>query len=217
MWATDADSRMSASYRSLARPGPRGPHRAHRYGGLRFDLHTVGDERSSRLMRLGVARHTARRQDVGQLVVVVLRGQLGQRLAEVPQEAVRGLGALHDAAGQGGQPGLHVVAAALGELGDHVVRPVRDAGFPAVGDHVLQAPFAHQAASRVLVLIQIIVEVGLHVSFVELVHFETGGLGRRGTVLVAGQRVADAQHHPVPGRRRPVERAVWAHFRRSGR
>ena len=193
----------------------RGPHRAHGDGGLGLDLHAVGDERAARFVRLGVARHAARRQEVGQLVVVILRGHLGQRLAEVPQEAVGGLGALHDAAGERGQPGLHVVAAPLRELGDHVVGPVRHAGFPAVRDDVLQAALAHQAAGRVLVLVEVVVEVRLHVALVELVHFEAGGFGRRGAVLRAGQRVADAKHHPVPGRRRPVERAVGAHLRRQ--
>ena len=100
---------------------------------------------------------------VGDLVVVVLGGQVADGLAEVPQEAVARLGALHDAAGEDRQPGPQVVAAALGELRDHLVGPVLDAGFPAVGDHVLQAALAHQRAHGVLVLVQIVVEVGLHV------------------------------------------------------
>src|ERR1035437_414312 len=65
---------------------------------------------------------------------------------------------LVQAAGEDRQPGMRIVAAALGELGDHVVGPVLNAGLPTIGDHILEAPLAHQAADRVLVLVPIGIE-----------------------------------------------------------
>ena len=67
------------------------------------------------------------------------------------------------------------------------------------------------AADGVLVLSEVVVEIGLHVAAVELVHLEAGGFGRGRGVARAGERIAHAQHHPASGRRRPVERAVGLH------
>ena len=108
---------------------------------------------------------------------------------------------------------MHVVAAAAGELGEHLVRPIGRPGLPAVGDDVLEAAPAHEAAGGVLVLVEIVVEVGLDVGPVELVDLEPGGLGRGRGVAGPGERVAEAEDGPAAGGRGPVEPAVGAHLR----
>ena len=63
-----------------------------------------------RLVRLAVVAHAALLQDGRDLVVVVLREHVRERPAEVPQEAIAGRSALHDASGERGQPRARVVA-----------------------------------------------------------------------------------------------------------
>ena len=57
--------------------GPLEPHGAHRDVGQALDLHAVADEGAAGFVRFRVAAHAARAEDVGQLVVVVLDGQVG--------------------------------------------------------------------------------------------------------------------------------------------
>src|ERR1022692_2542705 len=91
------------------------------------------------------------------------------RLAEVPQDAVARFGAFHDVAGEDRQPGMEIVAAPSGELGEHVIGPVLHPGLPTVGDDEAQAALAHQVADGVLILAQIVVEIRFDIAFVEFV------------------------------------------------
>ena len=63
---------------------------------------------------------------------VILNNQVGNGLTQIPQEAFRHLGALHDAPGECGQKFPEVVAAPGLKLLAHLRRPVLRADFPTV-------------------------------------------------------------------------------------
>ena len=115
--------------------------------------------------------------------------------------------------GERRQPRMRIVAAPPRELVDHPVGPVLCAGFPAVADQEAQPARTHQWSDGALVVVQVRIHVGLHVLGVQLVHLEPRALRRRGVVRDAQQRIAHAEHDPLAGRRRPVERAVGLHLR----
>ena len=140
-------------------------------------------------------------QGVFKLAVVFVGDEIGDGLAEVPQEAVAGFGALDHAAGKHGHPGCGIVAAQLFELRDHVVSPVLRSGFPTVVDYEANASLAHQfGADGFLVAVEVRLEVLLHKAAIEFVDLKARSFGGGGVVGDAEQRVAEAQHDPVARR-----------------
>ena len=133
----------------LVDAGRLGPHGAHGHFVELLDFHAVGDKGAAALVGFAVVAHAALMQRGFQLAVVFVGDQVGDGLAEVPEEAVAGFGAFHHVSGEDGHPGQRIVAAALFELGDHVVGPVLRAGLPTVGDDVRMPRLPIQSAPTV--------------------------------------------------------------------
>ena len=75
-------------------------------------LHAIGDEGAAALVRLAVVADAALLERGLHLAVVLVRHQVGDRLAQIPQETVAGLGALdHRPARTGSQGRDHSRAA----------------------------------------------------------------------------------------------------------
>ena len=98
---------------------PRGRHR-HVVAALHF--HAVADEGAAFFVRFTVVTHAALFENFGDQVVVIFGEKIGERAAKIPKEAIAGFGAVDDAAGENGNPRLHVVAAALLEFGEKSCR-----------------------------------------------------------------------------------------------
>src|ERR1700737_5186376 len=97
---------------------------------------------------------------------MILSEQFGNGPAEVPQEAVAVRGTPHHAPRQHWHPRLRIVATTPGELRNHIVGPVLSPRLPAIVDHIPQTALAHHSTGRVLVLVEILIEVALHVTAV---------------------------------------------------
>ena len=144
---------------------------------------------------------------------MLIVGKVGDRLAKVPEKSVTGLSAVHDLPGQNRHPGDRIISATLSELGDHIVGPILRAGFPAVVDHIAHAPLTYERGTDgLLIAIEVSLEILLHKSAVELIDLKTRGLSRGWMVGDSEQRVAEAQHYPLAGRRSPVERTIRVHL-----
>ncbi len=130
-------------------------------------------------------------QQVSHYAIVIIGPHVGERPAEIPQEAVADLGALDDTAGQDRQIRRRVVPATLAKLVDHLLRPVLAPRLPTIHHHVLQA-LAEQRPQRFGQRIEVTVIVGFHVFGAKLVGLVARSRGRRRAVLGARQRVAHA-------------------------
>ena len=78
-------------------------------------------------------------KDVFELAIVLVCDEVGDGLAEIPEEAIAGFRTPDDVAGKHRKPGSWIVTAQLFELGNHVVGPVQRASLPAVVDYVVNA------------------------------------------------------------------------------
>ncbi|EEF23102.1 conserved hypothetical protein, partial [Ricinus communis] len=134
---------------------------------------------------------------------MTVRDQVGDGTAEVPQEAVAGLGAIDHAPAQHRQPRQGIIAAALAEFGQHVGGPVLLVGFPAVQHQVAQALGAGHLA-------EIRFEVRGDGGAIQLVHFQADALLGGRIVGLAGERVAQAQYGPAACRNVPIKAAIGA-------
>ena len=81
------------------------PHRAHRDFGQLLHFHAVGDEGASALVRFPIVPHAPLFQRGLHLSVVLVGDQVGDGLAEIPQELVAGFGALDHSPGENRHPG----------------------------------------------------------------------------------------------------------------
>src|SRR5260370_1230004 len=79
-------------------------------------------------------------------------------------------------------PRTRIIAAALGELGDHVVGPIRCACLPTVTDHVLHPALAHQWAHRAFVVVEVGIHVFLDILTAQFVHLKSRALRGCGMV-----------------------------------
>ena len=186
-------------------PGERRPELAHRNVHLALAQQPVPGGRQAGAHGLRVEADALLAQVLGGRRVVVLRQEVRDGAAEVPQEAVAHVRALHHATGQHRQVRRRVVAAPRAELLDHVVGPVLVPGLPAVHQEVAEALAevrTHGAGDHV----DVVLDVGVHVLAAELVDLVAGRLRRGGMVLLAGERVAHAQDDPLAGGHVPVER-----------
>ena len=150
---------------------------------------------------------------LGELPGVVLREEVGDGPAQIPEEALGDLGAVHDAAREDGQEALDVIAAAPLELLVEALRPVLAAHFVAVDQHVVESgldlagqepEFGQHGAHHA-------VPMGLRGLLAELVAFEAGARGRGGMVLAAVGGVAHAEDRPVARRHVPGQLPVGGH------
>src|SRR5437016_11441516 len=125
---------------------------------------------------------------------MVIRTEYGRGLREFSYDATACGGSDYYAPGEHRQVGPRIVAAALVELREDVVGPVRDACLVAVGEHVLQALLADQLrAQGLFILGKESVEVGLDVALVEFVNFQSRALPCGRVVGATRQRIAEAQ------------------------
>ena len=160
--------------------------------------------------------HSAFVQNGFKLAIVFRGNQIGNSLAEIPQEAITGFGAFYNMSGKYRQPWRGIIAPQLFELLQHLVGPVLRAGFPAVVDDELDALLAHLiGANCFFIAVQILLEIATHIAPIQLVDFQTRCfLGCR-MIRNAEQRISHPQNDPVTCRRRPVQRSVSAHFTRQ--
>jgi hypothetical protein len=139
-------------------------------------------------------------QVLGNFAVVIFREKLADGAPIVPQEAVGVFAVLlMTTPVSAGSHGTRIVAAPLLEFFEDVIGPVLRSYFDAVGQQPRDSVLAHHfRANRVGIHLEIAVDIVLHILAVQLVDFEAGRFRRSRAVLVAGQRVTDAQNHPVP-------------------
>ena len=83
---------------------PLRPHRGHGHVGVPLHLHPVADCGTARLVRLSIHTHAASVERLRNLATVVLRQEIGDRLAEVPQKPIAALGTVDDPPGKYGHP-----------------------------------------------------------------------------------------------------------------
>ena len=134
------------------------PEFAHRNFDFAFVQQRVFDHFHRHAGRFGVDADAVLVQQFGHRAVMIFREHVGQRAAEIPQETIADFGAVDHAAGERRQVRRRIVTAARLKLGDHVVRPVLHARFPAIHRHVAQA-FADQRAQRFRNRIDVPVEI----------------------------------------------------------
>ncbi len=138
---------------------------------------------------------------------VILDDELGDRPAQVPQEALGDLQAPDDPPREDRQIGVEVVAAALGEFGRHRRGPVLRAVLPAV-DVRRDEDLAGRRARVGDELLHHAAVVGLDPRSGELVALEAAAAFRRRGVLDARRGVAETHDGPLSGRNVPGQAAV---------
>ena len=132
------------------------PHGAHGHFVELLHFHAIGHKGAPALVRFAVMAHAPLMQRCLQLAVMLVRDQIANGLAEVPQEPVAGFGAFHYLPGENRHPGQRIVATQLLELRDHVVGPVLRTRLPTIVNHVADAALAHVIrADRLLVAVQV--------------------------------------------------------------
>ena len=158
-----------------------GPHCAHGNLVELLHLHAIGDKCPPVLVRLPIVAHPALFQRGFQLAIMLVCDQVGNGLAKIPQEPVARFGAIDHMPRQNRHPGQRIIAAQLLELRDHVIGPILRTGLPAIVDDVADASFSHEVrANRLLVTVEVVIEILLHKPAIQLIHFEAGSFrGRR--------------------------------------
>ena len=188
--------------------GARNPEGAHRHGGRHLEVHAVAHIDAAVLVGFRIAAlHAVLLGD--QVDAVVIGGEhLADGLAPVEQELLALFGAFHNLPRQDRQPRDEVVAAGGLEGRGQRLGPGHLLRLVTVSEDVLDAVLAHQAAGRLLVHVHVGAEIVHPGLFIQLVHFQAGGLRRRRMVLLAGKGSAEAIDAPVPGGNLPGHDAV---------
>src|SRR5262249_20081246 len=148
--------------------------------------------------------------ELGKVAIVVVGEQVCDRPAEVPQESLAHLPAVDNVARDDGQERQGIVAAPPPELLAELRCPVLRADLVAVDEGVVErAPGqrAYGAQDRR----HLAGPVGVERLAAELVALQAASFGRRGVVLLARRRIADAQNGPYAFGRVPRQAARRVH------
>ena len=173
------------------------PHGSHGNVGLSLDAHAVGQVESAVLVGLKVGLHAVFMGNARRVLIHALLNQLADGRSPVIEELFALLGRTDDFACQYGQPWHQAVAASLFKLLRHQGTPGFPSGFIAVNQQIMESAFAHQAACRFLIGVEVILQKVGKGLFVDFTHLQSGRLGRCGMVLLAREGVAEPIDFPI--------------------
>ena len=186
------------------------PELAHRLVGLARVGHVV----AAAIVRLDREPQPVLVRQLAEAARVVLHHQLRDRLPQVPQEPLGHFQAVHHPPRHHRQEGQGIVAAQPSELLAEGRRPVLRADFPAINVR------RHQrlARQRLGVRDQLAhepVEHRVRRLPAQLVALQSPAIERRGMIVLARRRMAEAHHGPLAGRHIPHQPAILGHLRRQ--
>ena len=163
-------------------------------------------------MGFGAALHTALRQLLRPEIIVILGDQLPYHPAEIPEEAVGTFSILHHISGYGRQPFFHIVAASAAEFKEHVIGPVREAGFPAVELQIPQATLTQMSfhGRRQHIQIMIIILPGMFAA--QFIYLQTGSLEGGSHSSTPGKRGTETKYLPLSVGSAPAQHTARIHL-----
>ena len=150
-------------------------------------------------------------QDFAERAVEIFVDQVGHGASVVPQEAIRLIHTIDDAARQSGKPFGDVVASPRVKFGGEFRSPGLATSLPAINIHILENRSEERPKSLADLAEHAVIEVVLQGFGAEFIDLKSGRSLGHWLDLVAVRRVAEAQDRPATFGQGGLQNAAWNH------